>query len=375
MLDRVKLVAQVSKSASQIANNQDLQISLALTTWQKILLDPKFKTNLLAANLPFSVPAWQGELGQIVRLEPQKFDYKIVSCDGSQIYPDRHMGSNFYLINTGVVTLRYQVNSSISIFSNPYFFTDIGQIACNIADYVDNKRHELEMQDGYKAVLHELEFCELRSKNVPVIYLVDGSLIAWHLFGKSDNLCEQFLPTYLNQLKLFLVNKIPVIGYVSLPNSTDLIALLRAQLCDFNSSSNQATILAGMVDSDLLAYILPVGAFTNWFISQVAAIKDYPQDLKIYFTYFNTGHEIARIELPEFVFLDQALLTLSMQVILDQVGKGYGYPVVLSEAHQQAVIKSPDRDFFYQVIKQFAPVKNQNNQISRKLKHKQMMNF
>lgn len=398
MLDRFKLITQVSQKANLIDSNQDLQLNLALGTWQAIITDPTFKTKLLAANLPFSVPAWLGELGEMCQLEPQKIDYTVVSCDGSQVYPDRHMGSNFYLINTGLIVLRYHASSSVAVLSTPYFFTDIKQAIGSIADYVDSKRHELEMQDGYQAVLQELE-----SQVAPSIYLVDGSLIAWHLFGKSDDLREQFLPTYLAQLTLFLDQSVPVVGYVSLPNSTDLINLLRAKLSDFNLAKsdikkrehpavsgeawepvegfasqqdiNQQSILPELTDSDLLAAILPAGCFTVWFASQVAAIKDYPQDLKIYFTYYNTGHEIARIEVPAFVFASPVLLKLSMQVVVDQVTKGYGYPVALSEAHQQAVIKSQDRDFFYQVIRQFSPAKNHTGQISRKLRYKQTMSF
>lgn len=367
MLDRAKLIAQVAKNASQIASKQDQQINLAIATWQDVIQDRDFQNKLASANLPFSIPAWQGALGVVTKLDVLKIDYTVVSCDGSQVYPDRHMGSNFYLINTGQVSLRYQANSTVILVSNPYFLTDLNQANGNIADYVDSKRHDLEMQDGFQAVLHELERAH-EAPALPVIYLVDGSLIAWHLFGKSEEAQAQFLPNYLAQLKLFLEKKVPVIGYVSLPNSTDLINLLRAKIGEFDS-------LAGLVDADLLEHVLPIGSFTGWFKSQVSAIKNYPEILKIYFAYLNTGHEIARIELPEFVFQDPVLLKLSMQVVLDQVHKGYGYPVVLSEAHQQAVIKSLDRDFFYQVINQFSQAGKQSNQISRKLRYKQVMNF
>jgi hypothetical protein len=38
------------------------------------------------------------------------------------------------------------------------------------------------------------------------------------------------------------------------------------------------------------------------------------------------------------------------KIVVDQVKKGYGYPVALAEAHEQAVVKGPDRDFFYHLI-------------------------
>ncbi len=362
MLDRIKLVAQITNSANHIKFNQNNQLVLALKTWQQISCDHEFKSNLLSANLPFSVPVWQGSLGEFKPIYNQKINYTVVSSDGSQIYPDRHMGSNYYLINTGIITLRYNDRSSINLASEPYFFTDMQGSLGSIADYVDSKRHDLEIQDGLKTALQEAQL-----PNFPVVYLADGSLIAWHLFGKGDNLREQFLPSYLAQLEKFYLNKLPFIGYVSLPNSTDLVNLLRAKI--------GVEQLLNFVDSDFLQHVLPVHSFTIWFNRNVSAAKDYPEHLKPYFAYFNTGHEIARVEVPSYVWQDANLLKLSIQVVFDQVHKGYGYPVALSEAHVQAVVKNEDRSFFYQVVNQVTKTNGANKKISRKLHKKQVMNI
>lgn len=368
MLDRFKLVTQITNNVHQITGRQASQLDLALRVWQQIAQDQDFKASLIGANLPFAVPTWEGDLGQVINIDHYKIDYTVVSCDGSQIYPDRHMGSNYYLINTGIVTVRYGQQSSVSLVSEPYFFADINEINVGITDYVDSKRHELEINDGFKAVLKELVIDDHQNLICPVVYLVDGSLIAWHLFGKGDYLREQFLPVYLNQLKLFHDQSIPLIGYTSLPNSADLINLIKIK-------HNHHDLFTDLVDSDFLEQVLLPGQFTNWFKSQVGAVKEYPVDLKIYFTYLNTGYEIARIEIPEFVFNNSEMLNLSMQVVLDQVIKGYGYPVALGEAHQQAVIKNADRHFFYQVINQVSDTTKQVHKISRKLRQKQVMNF
>lgn len=362
MLDRIKLVAQITKNSSHIKFNQDNQLALAIRTWRQISFDHDFKNNLLSANLPFSVPVWQGSLGEVKQVYNQKINYTVVSSDGSQIYPDRHMGSNYYLINTGIITLRYNDSSSINLGSEPYFFTDMHGYLGSIADYIDSKRHDLEIQDGLKIALQEAQ-----NLAFPIVYLADGSLIAWHLFGKGDSVREQFLPSYLKQLELFYLNKLPFIGYVSLPNSTDLVNLLRAKI--------GVDQLLDLVDSDFLLQVLPVHSFTIWFRSTVSASKDYPEHLKPYFAYFNTGDEIARIEVPSYVLQDANLLKLAIQVVFDQVHKGYGYPVALSEAHVQAVIKNEDRSFFYQVVSQITKTTGANKKISRKLHKKQVMNI
>ena len=365
MLDRAKLITQLQANANKIIKQQDDELGLALKTWQIITTDSDFKNKLTNLSLPWSIPSWDGDLGMALHVRHEKINYTVVASDGSQIYPDRHMGSNYYLINTGVVILNYDQSSSANFYSEPYFFTEIND--GNIADYVDSKRHELEIADGFKIIRTNL------NKNKPVVYLADGSLLAWHLSGKGDNLCDQFLPTYFRQLQEFYLNKVPFIGYISLPNSKELVNLLRANLCDFGALGYESNQLEKLVDADLMTIFLQPLHFTNWFKSNVTIAKDYPAHLRPYFAYCNTGNEIARIELPAWILSDNTLLKVCMQIVVDQVQKGYGYPVALSEAHQQAVIKSADRDFFYQIINQVTKKGLGNASLSRKLRQKRVM--
>ena len=39
-----------------------------------------------------------------------------------------------------------------------------------------------------------------------------------------------------------------------------------------------------------------------------------------------------------------------MGIIFDQTVKGGGYPVALTEAHEQAVVREADRLYFYQML-------------------------
>jgi hypothetical protein len=41
---------------------------------------------------------------------------------------------------------------------------------------------------------------------------------------------------------------------------------------------------------------------------------------------------------------------LALNTVLEQCRKGMGYPITLSEAHHLAVIKSADRDRFFDLI-------------------------
>ncbi|PKB82582.1 MAG: nuclease, partial [SAR202 cluster bacterium Io17-Chloro-G9] len=73
---------------------------------------------------------------------------------------------------------------------------------------------------------------------------------------------------------------------------------------------------------------------------------------QVYFYYLNVGQEIARVEVPQWVALDEGLLTLGHTLILDQCQRGQGYPVAISEAHEQAVVDGRDRQLFKDLLAQ-----------------------
>ncbi|MCS6812193.1 MAG: DNA double-strand break repair nuclease NurA, partial [Cyanobacteria bacterium] len=72
----------------------------------------------------------------------------------------------------------------------------------------------------------------------------------------------------------------------------------------------------------------------------------------ITFCYVNVGSEIARVEVPTWVADDEALLQTALSLMLAQVQKGYGYPVALAEAHNQAVVRGGDRARFFALLEQ-----------------------
>ena len=65
-----------------------------------------------------------------------------------------------------------------------------------------------------------------------------------------------------------------------------------------------------------------------------------------HFYYLNGGAEIARVEVPDWLADDPELLALSRAMLVKQRQLGLGYPVAISEAHEQAVISGHDREEF-----------------------------
>ena len=56
------------------------------------------------------------------------------------------------------------------------------------------------------------------------------------------------------------------------------------------------------------------------------------------------------MEVPRWVVQDENLLSLSHSLILDQCRRGQGYPVAISEAHEQAVLNGQDRQIFKDLL-------------------------
>ena len=92
------------------------------------------------------------------------------------------------------------------------------------------------------------------------------------------------------------------------------------------------------------------------------------------FVYLDVGSEIARVEMPKWVAEDCWLLDKLCGVAIDQARKGNGYPVCLAEAHEQAVVKGADREFFYHLLQKIGVDKNRRMTLSRKSIKKRIVN-
>ena len=67
------------------------------------------------------------------------------------------------------------------------------------------------------------------------------------------------------------------------------------------------------------------------------------------FFYLHGGGEIARVDVPDWLVDDPELLALAHAMLVKQCELGLGYPVAISEAHEQAVISGHDREEFRKV--------------------------
>ena len=350
MLNHNQVIKKIAKSSLQSYNALQEQKKEALCLWKELCLDSAHLDSF-----------WPKKLDALYELFPKKFPYQALSADGSQIYPDRHQGISCSLINIGTVHFSY------GLLHTPVLFESIPEISFGQTDdersidFINCYRTELEFKAGLRLSRQARE----KNPESPALFFVDGSLVFFYLVTKETDFKERFLKAYLGLLEEFYQEKIPLIAYISLPQSKDLLALLRKDSHALHLISD-----AALVESYLKPYTR-----TEVFLHSSEITIYYPEHQKPYFFYMHTGVEIARIELPAWIALDPHVLDLVTQIITDQVQKGFGYPLCLAEAHEQAVVKAADRDFFYAILHSYLSKEDKGYMASRKSFSKRFLNL
>lgn len=367
MLNRARLLCELQNVSQALFCDNLQEFALARESWKRIVADPLFAHKVRQVRSPWMIPKWQGCPGQAIAIAKAPQSYGVLSVDGSQVYPDRHQGVACYLINIGTVQLIYGNDSKpVTFDSQPFLFTgaENEQGIEGTPELVNCRRQEYEFQLGLKSAL---AFLESSKSALPYIFLFDGSLIFWHLESKELDLKELFLNKYLASLELFYQHKIPCAGYISMPKSKELVNLIRIELCKFELDGCETHhAVDTLVDASIGSFFLSEGMRSIAFESNAQIGAAYPAYLKPYFFYLDVGSEIARVEIPAWIAHDESLLAQAASLIYDQAQKGSGYPVALAEAHEQAVVKGPDREFFYHLITRLGIEQKQRVIVSQK---------
>jgi hypothetical protein len=151
-------------------------------------------------------------------------------------------------------------------------------------------------------------------------------------------------------------------AYISLPRSTEVVNAIRCCLCphDLNlcrescsnrrSTQKPCNTADDFLDRELFQELLPEGWRSPTYLTNSSVSREFYREHQTYFYYLNVGAEIARVEVPQWVAQDEELLALSHSLVLDQCRRGQGYPVAISEAHEQAVVNSTDRQLFKRMV-------------------------
>jgi hypothetical protein len=300
---------------------------------------------------------------------PLPLEFTVIASDGSHIDVDRHHAARCYLINTGGVTLHYGAKPNAELESQPRLYDADEDL---VVAPPDGKGREQMVEGGLLSIKRGVEECrclaDLAAVQPPgssVTALLDGSLILWGLEAFPDFVTDILLfKGFLAQLdRMRKLNKdrtLAVASYISLPRSADVVNALRVSLCPHETvdsdrmcqdcGTRECEAVAGVLDRELFSHVLKPGERSAIFASQSSVVRKHYGENRVIFFYLRLEDEIARVEIPQWVARDKILLNLTHTMILDQCRRGHGYPVALSEAHEQAVITGIDREDFWQLV-------------------------
>jgi GNAT superfamily N-acetyltransferase len=282
-------------------------------------------------------------------------DRWVVATDGSQIEPDRHGPSEYYLINIGWAVLRYGDRAAAELASAPTLAYELDDLF--ISD--EQLRRRVPVQGSHLAArrsVRELERAvELAaaSEGLPLVVLQDGTLLLWVLEERpEDFLREAFLRPYVAAMERCQQLGRPLASYISRPRSTEVSSLLRAATCGGEPAGCRACrprddsqcALDGLHDR-MLFERLEEGQRSALFAATLhEKLERYYLGQRVHFFFVHVGSELARVEIPEWVANDTAQLDLVHAVVYDQCQRGQGYPAALTRAHEQAIVRAADRE-------------------------------
>lgn len=287
--------------------------------------------------------------------------HTVIATDGSQIAPNHHEIAYCYLLNIGRVVLHYGQNrhplldSLPEVFYRPEDLYMSRQWGIRTEEWMSFRRTASET-----TVLAELA-CAAKGE-APALAMVDGSLIYWFLEQLPMDARDRILPPILEAWQQMRDAQIPLMGYLSASRSIETMNFLRLLACPHPAPDcktycpNQLEKVACKIfeqlrDTSVWATRLKPGQRSTLWRSNSPIIELYGDQI-IHFCYVHVGTEIARIEVPAWVAENVTILDQALGLMLAQVQKGYGYPVAIAEAHNQAVVKGGDRTRFFALLEQ-----------------------
>ncbi|MBN1367569.1 MAG: DNA double-strand break repair nuclease NurA [Dehalococcoidales bacterium] len=371
-LDLSKVANQITGMVSQLKEGSAGRQERLNNAWQTMQSadSEKLKRKIAKSKTTWLVAGLVDSLSQTYPCPRSPDDFTVLATDGSHIDVDRHRNARCFLINIGTVVLTYGTKPDAKLAGYPHLYS--GETEMVIAPERTRDRDQVIEGPllGIKRAVDECSYLAQIAAELPPgsrnLALLDGSLILWGLSGKEypdfviEALLEKGMLHHLDEMrKLNTDRQLAVASHISFPRSNDVANGLRVSLCPHEivdtdrcpeCKTRDCEKIAGIQDRDLFDGLLKPGERSSLFINQSSIVREHYGPHQIYFFYIKTEEEIARVELPLWVATNPELLDLTHSLILDQCNRGQGYPVALSEAHEQAVVTGADRENFWQLV-------------------------
>ncbi|MBE9019894.1 nuclease [Chroococcidiopsis sp. CCALA 051] len=378
------LSTEVAASRQRLELAQDLMTAAYKNQAELMQRQKQWRDRIL-----FSTAVPMEPLNTCIDLPVPPKTHTVLATDGSQIAPNHHEIAYCYLLNIGRVVLHYGQNrqplldSLPEVFYRPEDLYISRQWGIRTEEWMGYRRTASEatvLAELAAAVVGSREQEDKGTKGqggqggerpitnyqlpitTPTLAMVDGSLIYWFLEQLPLEARDRILPPILTAWEQLKALSIPIMGYLSASRSMESLNFLRLQAC-IHEVPDCASFCPNQIEKVPCQVLEPLRDAALWSIQlqpgqrstlwrSSARITELYGDCTIYFCYVHVGTEIARVEVPAWVAEDEALFNQSLGLMLAQVQKGYGYPVVLAEAHNQAVVRGGDRARFFAMLEQ-----------------------
>lgn len=371
-LDLTKVAARIQAMADWVGDEapaRAVRLELALQTLERVAADVAPLRQRIDAAVYAGPPTWlAADLPDDLaacNLPSLPTDYAVLATDGSHIEVDRNRPVACHLINIGTVHLQYGSRPHAHLGSAPTLYFG------HEPDGEDEDHDEGLHLQTRRAVAEAQAAADYLSASpppadAPTVVLFDGTLILWHLAARRlpaafrNEMLDRGLLAALDALEA-MAPPVAVASYISQPQATAIVNALRLALCPKESPNCGADCaslqfpnrpcdgVGGLFDRDIFWERLAVGQRSAVFGSRAPVMEHYRQH-RVGFFYLRLENEIARVEVPTWVARDRQRLDLVHAVVLDQCRLGFGYPVALAEAHEQAVVSGADRDHFWDLV-------------------------
>jgi hypothetical protein len=410
----VPQIEAMAREQAYRSRETEARVDAALAEWRRAAGEPeRFAQLPRERNEPRLALPTHEPLGRCPAAPTAPNRYTVMAVDGSQIEPDFHEVAPCYLINVGHALLRYGRGvSGTRLASVPtLFYPEQGSVVNGrgpVVSEINDSRPELPTTHcplptdddtrfgswgdlDAQRMLAEAEALarllrEQAAREEPALAFLDGPLIAWRLDWITPQAAKQAATrNFLHSFAEAEATGIPLAGYISRTRSTDLVNLLKYSACetavstgsfcaacaagfrDLSPSPSPArgggpkakrdapcyAAFDGLIDRQVLERLLPApGMRSPVFASNSSVLSNlYGEHRFVGFFFLNTGGEIGRVELPQWVWEEPERLALVHALVYDQVSLGRGYPIALSEAHEQAVVATSERSLFFDLVR------------------------
>jgi hypothetical protein len=376
MLDMTKLAGQMPNMGQHFQQEATAGLNRLKRARQLFLHAQHDQHHLLTTlddwgdRLCFTVARPLEPLDTRIVIDPAPYSHSVFATDGSQIAPSHHEVAYCYLLNIGRVMLHYGQNLHPLLDSLP-------EVVYRTEDLYAARRWGIRTEEwlGHRRTVLEAEYLAAMAchwvnppgaHTGPCLALVDGTLIYWFLENLPQAARTQILPPILSAWERLRQARIPLISYISASRGTEAMNLLRlhacphttphcAHHCDDYQAENRHTpcqVFEPLRDATFWQTLLSPGERSPLWQSTLGILETYPPEHRVCFCYVHGGAEVGRVEFPAWLAADSVLLNQALAIVLAQVNKGFGYPIALAEAHNQAVIRSGDRRHFFALLEQ-----------------------